>query len=97
MDNMNEVNVANKEELEACIAEIHREYANIEINGEKVTINIGDNVRCSMDNNIYEVVDINHVYDMEGNPVDLIRINYNGPTRAIRHEHISEVIKKGEC
>lgn len=81
------------------LSEVRRESGIIEINGEKVTINIGDSVRDKLTNDVYEVVDIHHVYDpITLKPVDVVLIKYGElGNRAINSEHIIEVIKKGEC
>lgn len=80
------------------MSEVHRKSGIIEINDEKVTINIGDSVRHKLTNDIYEVVDIYHVYEpITFKPVDVILIKYGElGNRSINSEHIIEVIKKGE-
>lgn len=80
------------------MSEVRRKSGVIEINGEKVIINIGDSVRNKLTNDVYEVVDIYHVYEpITFEPVDVILIKYGElGNRSIRPEHIVEVIKKGE-
>jgi hypothetical protein len=80
------------------MSEVRRESGVIEINDEKVIINIGDSVRDKLTNNVYEVVDIYHVYEpLTFKPVDVIVIKYGElGNRSIKPEHIVEVIKKGE-
>ena len=57
------------------MSEVRRECGVIEINNEKVIINIGDSVRDKLTNDIYEVVDIYHVYEpITFKPVDVILI-----------------------
>ena len=80
------------------MSEVRRESGIIEINEEKVIINIGDSVRDKLTNDVYEVVDIYHVYEpLTFKPVDVIMVKYGEVgNRRIRPEHIVEVIKKGE-
>ena len=80
------------------MSEVHRKSGIIEINDEKVTINIGDSVRYKLTNDVYEVVDIYHVYEpITFKPVDVVLIKYGElGNRSIKPEHIIEVIKKGE-
>ena len=80
------------------MSEVRRESGVIEINDEKVTINIGDSVRDKLTNDVYEVVDIYHVYEpITFKPVDVVLIKYGElGNKSIKPEHIIEVIKKGE-
>lgn len=80
------------------MSEVRQESGIIEINDKKVIINIGDSVRDKLTNNIYEVVDIHHVYEpITFKPVDVILIKYGElGNRSIKPEYIIEVIKKGE-
>lgn len=79
--------------MENTLKHISREFTNINLNGKNVNVSVGDSV-MDINGNICEIVAINHVYDLEFNPVNLIIIKGAKGERVIKPESIVKIYRK---